>query len=184
MQNPVMHASCASAPEQFSIQTLSELPREAFSSALEGLFEHSPWVVERTWGKRPFRDAEHLLQALVGTMHAASSEEKLSLIRAHPELAGKAAIAGTLTAESKTEQASARLDACTPEEFARWQSWNADYSVRFGFPFILAVRGLDRAGILDAFARRIRNSPEAEYAEALTQIAKIAALRLQERLSD
>lgn len=155
-----------------------------FSRALEGLFERSPWVVERTWLKRPFRDAGHLLAELLHSMHAASDDEKLALIRAHPELAGKAAIAGTLTTESRTEQASARLDVCSPEEFAHLTSLNATYNERFGFPFILAVRGLDRTSIIEAFARRVGNAPEVEYAEALNQIGKIAALRLQERLSD
>ncbi|MDP5238299.1 2-oxo-4-hydroxy-4-carboxy-5-ureidoimidazoline decarboxylase [Uliginosibacterium sp. 31-16] len=163
------------------VQTLSNLDRVTFVAMLEGVFEHSPWVAERAWVQRPFADLPALEIALINSMLAASADEQLRLIRAHPELAGKAAVAGELTAESSREQAGARLDACSPAEFARLQELNAAYVARFGFPFILAVRGFDRAAIIECFAARLSNTPAQEFAEALRQIARIASLRLRER---
>lgn len=164
-----------------AIQTLSSLDHATFVAMLEGVFEHSPWVAERAWAQRPFADLPELELALINSMLSATAAEQLALIRAHPELAGRAAIAGELTAESTREQAGARLDACTPAEFARLQTLNASYTTRFGFPFILAVRGLSRAEIIACFAQRSANSPEDEFSEALRQIARIASLRLRER---
>jgi len=167
-----------------SLQHLSGLACAAFVAALDGVFEHSPWVAERAWLRRPFADLAALEQALVESMLNASPAEQRALICAHPELAGKAAVAGELTAESTREQAGARLDACSPAEFARLQELNAAYTARFGFPFILAVRGLDRAAIIARFAERIGHTPEQEFAEALQQIARIARLRLHERFGE
>ncbi|MEN3112612.1 2-oxo-4-hydroxy-4-carboxy-5-ureidoimidazoline decarboxylase [Uliginosibacterium paludis] len=164
-----------------AIDQVSGLERAEFVQALEGIFEHSPWVAERAWLRRPFADIEALREAMVSVMMQASHEEQLALIRAHPELAGRAAVAGELTEASTREQSGARLDKCSPEEFARLQALNAQYNARFGFPFILAVRGLDRAGIIERFAERLENSPQTEFAEALNQIARIASLRLAER---
>jgi len=162
-------------------QNLSALSQPQFSAALDGIFEHSPWIAERAWHLRPFEDCEALADALVKTMLDAKPEEQLALIKSHPELAGKAAIAGELTLESAGEQSSARLDACSPEEYARLHALNAAYQARFGFPFILAVRGMDRRAIIESFARRLENSREEEFAEALRQIARIASLRLTAR---
>jgi 2-oxo-4-hydroxy-4-carboxy-5-ureidoimidazoline decarboxylase len=117
---------------------------------------------------------------MVDTMRGATRERQLALIRAHPDLAGRAAIAGELTAASSAEQASAGLDRCTPEEFARFQELNDSYKGRFGFPFILAIKGRTRAGILAAFEQRLDNTPAAEFEEALRQIARIARLRLED----
>lgn len=164
------------------LATLSAASREQFVQALDGIFEHSPWVAERTWTQRPFTQREALLDALCNTMLAASRAEQLALIRAHPELAGKAAVRGELTAESTREQAGARLDACSPEEFAQLQALNMAYGEKFGFPFILAVRGYGRAQIIARFAERLDNNVDDEFAEALRQIARIARLRLEERL--
>jgi len=161
---------------------VSELSQAEFAQALDGIFEHSPWIAERTWQRRPFADAVTLSEALAQTLMAASQAEQLALIKAHPELAGKAAIAGELTAESAGEQAGARLDACTPEEFARLHALNAAYRERFGFPFILAVRGLDRKTIIERFAQRVACEPAEEFAEALRQIVRIASLRLVARI--
>lgn len=164
-----------------AFEQISGLDQAGFVAALEGVFEHSPWVAERAWAHRPFSDTGGLREALVEVMMQASRDEQLALIRAHPELAGKAAVAGTLTDESTREQSGARLDKCSPEEFARLQALNAQYNARFGFPFILAVRGLDRGQIIERFAQRVGNDPELEFAEALRQIARIASLRLAER---
>lgn len=162
---------------------LSQLDQADFVAALDGIFEHSPWVAGRAWSRGPFADREALLGTLVGTMQAAPRADQLALIRAHPELAGKAAVRGELTRESTREQAGAGLAACTQEEFELIQALNAAYNARFGFPFIIAVRGLTRGDIIAAMQRRLGNPDEVEFAEALTQIARIAALRLEERVA-
>ena len=108
---------------------------------LDGTYEHSPWIAERACAQRPFRSLAHLKHAMVQVLDEAGVDAQLALIRAHPELAGKAMVSQTLTAESTNEQGKAGLTDCTPDEFARLQQLNADYNARFGFPFILAVRG-------------------------------------------
>ncbi|MCX9154533.1 2-oxo-4-hydroxy-4-carboxy-5-ureidoimidazoline decarboxylase [Niveibacterium sp. 24ML] len=165
------------------LASLSALERDAFVQALDGIFEHSPWVAHAAWAAGPFSDRDALLAALVAAMRGATRGQQLALIRAHPELAGRAAVRGELTHESRGEQSGAGLDACSPEEFERLQNLNAAYLAKFGFPFILAVRGYDRRGIIERFAARLEHSPEAEFDEALTQIARIAALRLADRVA-
>ncbi|MES2743266.1 MAG: allantoate amidohydrolase [Pseudomonadota bacterium] len=172
------------------MKTLSELNRceaPAFSEHLRGIYEHSPWIPERAANCRPFATATALKLALQEVVSAASTDEQLGLIRAHPELAGKAAIAGQLTAESRAEQAKSGLNLCSAEEFATLQRLNADYNAKFGFPFILAVKGPDGLGlsrqhIIATFARRLKQPREAEIAECLRQIKRIAELRLNELL--
>jgi 2-oxo-4-hydroxy-4-carboxy-5-ureidoimidazoline decarboxylase len=139
------------------------------------LFEHSPWVVERAAAQRPFAD---LYTGLMQVVHDATAEERLALIRAHPELAGKAAIDQTLTSESTAEQASAGLDRLTAAEFARFHALNAAYGQRFGFPFVICVRLTDKAGILAAMERRLDNDRETELAAAIAQVGEIVRLRL------
>ncbi|HEV6966723.1 2-oxo-4-hydroxy-4-carboxy-5-ureidoimidazoline decarboxylase, partial [Roseateles sp.] len=136
-----------------------------FVALLDGTYEHSPWIAERAAAARPFASPAALKAALARVVREAAVDEQLGLIRAHPELAGKAAVAGELTAESTNEQHKAGLTACTPEEFARLQQLNADYNARFGWPFILAVRGprgtgLTRAEIIATFERRLRAHPD------------------------
>ncbi|MDB5812963.1 MAG: decarboxylase [Rhodocyclales bacterium] len=152
-------------------------------AALDGLYEHSPWVAQRAWHARPFASRAQLFETLCGVLREASGKELMKLVRAHPELAGKSAVRGELTEESTREQAGARLDACTPEEFERLQQLNAAYQEKFGFPFIIAVRGLDRAQIIAQFSARLHNDTETEFREALRQIERIAALRLEERVT-
>ena len=125
------------------------------------------------------RELAHFAARMRGVVDAAPHERRLALLRAHPELAGKLAVADGLTAESKSEQAGAGLDRCTPSEFARFTELNARYSDSFGHPFIIAVKGLDRAAILDAFERRIGNDAEIEFAAAVGQVHRIALLRLE-----
>lgn len=166
-----------------TLDHLNSCDTAAFTEALHGIYEHSPWIPQRAAVLRPFTSVTALKLALQAVVSAASRDEQLGLIRAHPELAGKAAIAGELTAESTGEQAKAGLNLCSPEEFATLQKLNADYNTRFGFPFILAVKGptgegLSRAAIISAFARRLRNQPSDELAECLRQIHRIAELRL------
>jgi len=155
--------------------TLGE--REDFVDRYGVLFEHSRWVVERAVDRLPFRN---LHQGLMQVVADASPDEQLALIRAHPELAGKAAVDGTLTHASAAEQASAGLDRLTQDELDRFHALNAAYSAKFGFPFILCVRLTDKAGILAAMERRMANDRETEIAEALAQIGEIVRLRLEE----
>ena len=160
-------------------------PAEALQM-LDGLYEHSPWIAEAALQQRPFRSLAQLKYAMVQVLNGAGMEKQLELIRAHPELAGKAMVAQALTAESTNEQSQAGLTHCTPEEFARIQQLNADYNARFGFPFILAVRGprgtgLSRQEIIATFARRLSNHPDFERAEALRNIHRIAEIRLNDK---
>ena len=143
---------------------------------MSALFEHSPWVEERADARLTSGDRHADLMAVV---HAAAPEEQLALIRAHPELAGKAAVDGSLTEASAAEQASAGLDRLTPAEFDRFHALNAAYREKFGFPFIICVRLTDKAGILDAMERRLANDRDTEIATALEQIGEIVRLRLE-----
>ena len=161
-----------------TLAEVNAMGEDAFVAALGGVFEHSPWVAQRAYRARPFASVAALHGAMVAAVDGASEAEKLELLRAHPELAGKAAIRGEMTEDSVREQLGAGLSQCTPEEFARITELNARYNARFGFPFILAVKGYDRAGILAQFARRVDNDREAEFAECLGQVAKITRFRL------
>lgn len=143
---------------------------------MTALFEHSPWVESRA-AERP--SSGDRLADLMAVVHAATREEQLALIRAHPELAGKAGIAGTLTEASAGEQASAGLDQLTTEEFERFHALNTAYRERFGFPFIICVRLTDKAGIIEAMERRLNNDRETEIATAIEQIGEIVRFRLE-----
>jgi len=167
----------------YTIAQLNTMPEAEFIKVLGGIYEHSPWFAEAAAQKRPFANAAELATALRGAVDAAGQEAQIKLVRAHPELAGKAAVRGELTAESTREQAGAGLDQCTAEEFQRLQDLNAAYNRKFGFPFILAVRGYDRHGIIDAFARRLDNEPEVELQTCINQIHRIAQFRLNDLVS-
>ncbi|QOY95489.1 allantoate amidohydrolase [Massilia sp. UMI-21] len=166
--------------------TLPDLNRcapDAFVEALRGIYEHSPWIAGRAAGLRPFASIAALRQALQATVVQATQDEQLALLRAHPELAGKAAIAGELTVESTGEQAASGLNRCSPEEYALLHELNARYGEKFGFPFILAVKGptgqgLSRAAIIETFARRLNNTRDDEMRESLRQVHRIAEIRL------
>jgi 2-oxo-4-hydroxy-4-carboxy-5-ureidoimidazoline decarboxylase len=145
---------------------------------VSALFEHSPWIEARADARAASGDRHADLMAV---LHDASPEEQLALIRAHPELAGKAVIDRTLTDASAAEQASAGLDRLSPQDYARFHDLNAAYRERFGFPFILCVRLTDKAGILAAMAARLTNDRETEIATALHQIGEIVRLRLEDR---
>jgi len=165
---------------------LNAVDRTAFVALLEGIYEHSPWIAERAHAQAPFKSLVHLKQALADVVRQASEAEQLGLIRAHPELAGKAMVSKTLTAESTSEQGKAGLADCTPQEFERLQQLNAHYKAKFGFPFILAVRGprglgLPRAEIIATFARRLQHHPDFERAECLRNIHRIAEIRLNDQ---
>jgi 2-oxo-4-hydroxy-4-carboxy-5-ureidoimidazoline decarboxylase len=154
------------------------LQRARFVELFGGVFEHAPWVAEDAYPAGPFATVEALHGAMVDAMRQAPREQQLALIRAHPDLAGHAAVRGGLSAASSAEQASAGLDQCTPAEFERFRALNVKYRRKFHFPFIMAVKAKSRDQILAAFERRLNNSTQVEFEEALDQIAEIARLRL------
>ena len=158
------------------LQELNGLERHEFTGLLAGIFEHSPWVPARTESKRPFADRNELSAALCETVMKASDDEKLCLIRAHPDLVSRE----SLTPESKSEQASAGLGDLSAEETERFQEYNARYKERFGFPFVICARLNKKQAMLDAFPIRLQNSPEQEMETALREIFKIAELRLRD----
>ena len=169
-----------------SLRDINAASQTEFTHLLDGTYEHSAWIAHATWAERPFASLAHLKQAMVQVVRASSLDAKLALIRAHPELAGKAMIANTLTAESGNEQSKAGLTQCTPTEFEKIQQLNADYNARFGFPFILAVRGprglgLGKAEIIATFERRLGHHPDFELAECLRNIHRIAEIRLNDK---
>jgi allantoate deiminase/N-carbamoyl-L-amino-acid hydrolase len=167
-----------------SLQQLNQLPATDFVQTLAGIFEHSPWVAEAVLPARPFADVATLYRQLCDAVDAAGDTVQMRLIRAHPELASKAAIAGELTAASNREQRGAGLQACTPEQFKRLQSLNNLYGQRFGFPFIIAVKGHTPDSIIAAMAQRVTNKPQTEQRQALQQIYRIARFRLEDLVVD
>jgi len=150
-----------------------------FVARFGGVFEHSPWIAERAYHAGLALTATSLHAAMTAVFREASAAERLGVLRAHPDLAGKLAAAKRLTADSAAEQAGAGLDALTDAERARFTELNARYAERFGFPFIIAVKGLDKQAILAAFERRVANDVAAELDEACRQVERIALLRLQ-----
>ena len=163
---------------------LNRLDRDAFVEHLGRVYEHSPWVAERAWLERPFDSLPALSATMQRTVEHASHDEQLALIRAHPELAGRLAIAGQLTDDSRAEQASAGLDRCTPEELAQFQALNGAYRSKFDFPFIVAVRGLSRGEILARLTQRVSHSVEQELSTCLQEIGRIARFRLDDLIEE
>ncbi len=165
-------------------QTLqpSSLDRDAFVAAFADIYEHSPWVAEQAYDKgadASLDDIETLHARMADILLSAPRETQLALINAHPDLAGKAAVRGELTASSTSEQAGAGIHECTAEEFARFTELNDAYKDKFGFIFIMAVKGSNRHQILAAFEERLHNSPDQEFERAIAEINKIALFRLQ-----
>ena len=155
-----------------------------FVAAAGGFFEHSPWVAERAWEKRPFASVADLHEKMCSAVRAASADEQLALIRAHPDLVGRLAREGRLTRESTAEQASAGLSQLTDEEIAAFERYNAAYRERFGFPFVICARENKKDAILAAFPVRLQNPREQEIAAALREIEKIARLRIEGAVDD
>ncbi|MEM6653840.1 MAG: 2-oxo-4-hydroxy-4-carboxy-5-ureidoimidazoline decarboxylase [Pseudomonadota bacterium] len=166
-----------------TIDEVNALPASGFIEAFGSVYEHSPWVAEAVVAQRPFEDRNQMISQMQQSMSAAPHADKLNLLRAHPELAGKAAIDGTLTTASKSEQASAGLDRMLPEEFEALTKMNAAYNARFGFPFIICVRMTNKAGIFAALEQRLENTVDEEFETALGEVAKIAQLRLEGMIS-
>jgi OHCU decarboxylase len=159
---------------------LNSCPADQFVKWIGPVFEHSPWIAEATAANRPFAGLQTLHQALCETVRGAGQEKQLALIRAHPDLVGRAALAGTLTSQSTSEQAAAGLNALTPEEIALFQKFNAAYCDKFGFPFVICARLNKKEAILNGFRVRLEHSRDAEVETALGEIYKIAYLRLQD----
>lgn len=161
--------------------------RGDFIEKFGGVFEHSPFIAERAYDAGfvtvPLT-AKGLHDGMVLEFRNAAREERLSVLRAHPDLAGKLAIAGELTEDSRKEQAGAGLDRLSPEEHSRFTELNTAYTDKFGFPFIIAVKGLDKSDILSAFERRIHNGFDEEFETAAAQVERIALLRLQALLPE
>ena len=161
------------------------MSRADFVGRFGGVFEHSPWIAERAFDQGLPENCDHatgLHGALCGVFRAASQAERLAVLRAHPDLAGRLALAGDLTGDSTKEQASAGLDCLTREELARFTKLNDAYQQKFGFPFIMAVKGRTRAEIIRAFEERVNNDAETEFTTALAQVERIALLRLNDML--
>jgi 2-oxo-4-hydroxy-4-carboxy-5-ureidoimidazoline decarboxylase len=165
-----------------TLDQLNRASRAEFTRALGDVYEQSPWVAEAAFERRPFASVAALHEAMTRAVRAAPRDAQLALLRAHPDLAGRAARAGALTAASAAEQASAGLDRLTGEESERFARLNVAYRERFGFPFIVAVRGQSRAGILAAFERRLAQPVAREIDTALGEVFEIARLRLLERI--
>lgn len=161
-----------------TLAEINALDLGAFVERLGSIVEHSPWIAKEAWPRRPFASVDALHAAIVAALMRTPVETQLVVIRAHPELAGKAAIRGEMTADSKFEQGGAGLNQCSPQEFARLSALNRAYKAKFGFPFIVAVKGLDRPAIIEQFAARLEHDRATEFAEALAQIARISRLRL------
>src|SRR5437763_1078135 len=158
-----------------NLRALNALNREEFTKIIGPIFGHSPWIAEETWPQRPFENRAYLHAALCKTVANAVESAQLALIRAHPDLVGRAA----LTKESQNEQASANLDRVSREEAELFQEYNRQYREKFGFPFVICARLNKKEAILKAFPRRLQNSPEQEKQTALEEIYRIAELRLE-----
>jgi OHCU decarboxylase len=185
--HPPLHAPAGKLNMAITLEQVNTAPRDQALQLLDGLYEHSPWVAEKALDARPFRSLAHLKHAMARMLREAGKDAQVQLIQAHPELAGKAMVSKTLTAESTHEQGKAGLADCTPEEFATLQKLNTDYNAKFGFPFILAVRGprgtgLTRQQIIDTFARRLQNHPDFELQENLRNIHRVVETAAQRQV--
>jgi 2-oxo-4-hydroxy-4-carboxy-5-ureidoimidazoline decarboxylase len=163
-----------------TIEQLNNLDHEAFVRETGWVFEHSPWVAERAWRRRPFSSAEDLHGKMTSEVDQASREEQVALLRAHPDLGSRAA----MSQSSTNEQTAAGLDKLTAEEFLGLLLLNKAYTEKFAFPFLFAVKGSDKVQILEALERRLQSSPEEEFLEALRQVYRIARFRLEAIIED
>jgi len=167
---------------KFTLAEVNAMTPAEFMRAFGDVAELSPWVAEAAVKMRPFRDREAMIEAFAAAIEAADPARQRALLLAHPDLAGRAAIAGELTEDSGREQASAGLDRLTPEEFARFTALNADYRERHGIPFILAVRGATKHDIMAACAARTPNDPDVEFRTAVGQVCRIVRFRIEDRV--
>ena len=166
-----------------SIDDLNRMAVADFTARFGDVAEHSPWVAERAAGARPFADRDAVAQAFAAALRGAARDERLAVLRAHPDLAGRAAVSGDLTEDSRREQAGAGLDWLTPEEFERFTALNAAYRERFGIPFIFAVKGATKELILTAFEERLANGLEEELKNAIDNVCRIMRFRIEDRVA-
>ena len=166
------------------IEDINDCDAARFVELLGGIFEHSPWVAERVYTLRPFADRTDLHRKMADEVNSASLGRQLDLLCQHPELAGKEADAGSLTNESKHEQAGAGLNQCSVEELAHIKHFNQAYREKFGFPFIIAVTGLDKVQIIAAMVKRLEHSSEDEFTTALGEVEKIGLIRLEKLIDE
>ncbi len=166
-----------------TIERLNAADRAAFVAAVGFTFEHSPWIAEEAWQRRPFRDADSLLETMRAVLAAAPEERRIALIGAHPDLAGRLAREGRLTPASAQEQSAAGLDRLTKEEISRFDELNGAYRARFGFPFVICAREQSSRSVLASLERRLSNDRDREIENALAEIVKIARLRLRDALA-
>lgn len=167
-----------------TLDEINGLGKEAFVQELGGLFEGRPWIVAAAWSQRPFASLEAFHRSLCAIMYEASEGQKAALLSAHPDLVGRAALAGTLSPASTSEQAAAGLDRLTPEEIATFQHYNQEYRARFGFPFVICARENKKASILAGFETRLAHTYDQEISLALAEVAKICALRLHDLVEE
>lgn len=165
-----------------SVHDVNALDEDEFVDTFGDIAEHSPWVAAEAADRRPFHSRDAMIKAFTGAVAHADHARQRALLLAHPDLAGRAAIAGDLTRDSKSEQAGAGLDKLTPEEFRRFTDMNTKYRDRHGIPFIFAVRGATKHDILRGFADRVGNDPAVEFKTALTQVERIIRFRLEDRV--
>lgn len=168
---------------RLSIGDLNRMAVADFIAGFGDVAEHSPWVAERAAGARPFTDRDAVADAFAATLRGAARDERLAVLRAHPDLAGRAAVAGDLTESSRREQVGAGLDRLTSEQFERFTALNAAYRERFGIPFIFAVKGASAAMILAAFEERLGNGRKAELENATDNVCRIMRFRIEDRVA-
>ena len=166
-----------------SIDDLNRMAEADFTARFGDVAEHSPWVAERAAGARPFADRDSVAQAFAAALRSAARDEQVAVLRAHPDLAGRAAVSGDLTEDSRKEQAGAGLDRLTPEEFERFTALNAAYKERFEIPFIFAVKGATKGMILAAFEERLANGREEELKNAIDNVCRIMRFRIEDRVA-
>lgn len=169
---------------KLSIGEINHMDREEFVSGLGPVFERSPWIAEGAWERGPFDSLDDLHEALVSVVDDAPEDRRVALIRAHPDLAGKAALAGELTDESASEQASAGLDRLSPEEYERFHKLNAAYRKKFDLPYVVCVRDNTKETIFAGAENRLANTREEEIEAALGEISRISRLRLEDLVED
>ena len=167
-----------------TLPEINALDKDTFIHTLAGLFEGPPWIVTQAWSLRPFTSLKQFYQTLCSTMYHAPSEQQIALLNAHPDLVGRAALAGTLTPASTSEQASAGLDNLTAEEITTFQRLNQAYRDQFGFPFVICARENKKASILEGFATRLQHTREQEIEIALGEVTKICALRVHDLIDE
>ena len=179
----VLGGPAMSASTDPDMGAINGMDRAAFVQKFGGIFEKSPWVAEQAWDRKPFASVEDMHAAMVNVVKSAPLPSQLALLQSHPDLAGKEAQAGAMTASSVSEQASAGLNALSKAEIAQISDYNAAYKKKFGFPFIIAVRMHTKEGIFFDFSRRLQNDTQTEYANDLQNVYAITLLRLNTMLA-